>query len=104
MKPTHDPAVRGLVSKGPARRQSIARAAVRILRVSGIEGLTHRAVAAEAQVSQGSTTYYFTSRNDLLNAAIEYSTQASIRWLQEWGRRTKGRNSQSCCPGWCMHT
>jgi TetR/AcrR family transcriptional regulator, regulator of biofilm formation and stress response len=75
---------RGLVSKGPARREAITRAATRVLRTSGIEGLTHRAVAEEAGVPLGSTTYYFTSRADLLNAAIEYSTDTNIRWLQEW--------------------
>lgn len=75
---------RGLVSKGPERRRAIARAGGRVLRRSGIEGLTHRAVAEEAGVPLGSTTYYFTSRNDLLLAAVEYSVDGNIKWLQDW--------------------
>jgi DNA-binding transcriptional regulator YbjK len=90
--------VRGLVSKGPVRRHAIARAGARVLRSSGIEGLTHRAVAEEAGVPLGSTTYYFTSRDDLLHAAIEHATDTSIRWLQEWGAANAGGDITVALP------
>jgi TetR/AcrR family transcriptional regulator, regulator of biofilm formation and stress response len=81
---TYARSTRGLISKGPARRRAIAQAAARVLRNSGIEGLTHRAVAEEAGVPLGSTTYYFTSRDDLLATGVEFTTNASIRWMEQW--------------------
>lgn len=75
---------RGLVAKGPQRRQAIARAAARILRLAGIEGVTHRAVADEAGVPLGSTTYYFSSRDELLEAATECVVEESVNWFEGW--------------------
>ena len=57
-------------TKDAARRERIVRAAIDVVAKSGIEGLTHRAVAAVAEVPLGSTTYYFSSLDDLLEAAI----------------------------------
>jgi TetR/AcrR family transcriptional regulator, regulator of biofilm formation and stress response len=39
---------------------------------SGRQAVTHRAVAEEAGVPLGSTTYYFDSRDDLLGQALEH--------------------------------
>lgn len=88
----------GLVSKGPARRQAITRAATRVLRKAGIEGLTHRAVAEEAGVPLGSTTYYFGSLADLLSAAIEYATDTNIRWLTEWAAANESADITVALP------
>ncbi|GAA3055050.1 TetR family transcriptional regulator [Streptomyces roseofulvus] len=45
-------------------------AALRVVRRDGIGGLSHRTVAAEADVPLGSTTYHFGSLDDLLVAAL----------------------------------
>ncbi|MGW1284542.1 TetR/AcrR family transcriptional regulator, partial [Streptomyces sp. NPDC002586] len=43
----------------PERRQRIIDAAIRVVGRDGIAGLSHRSVAAEADVPLGSTTYHF---------------------------------------------
>jgi TetR/AcrR family transcriptional regulator, regulator of biofilm formation and stress response len=62
----------------PDRRRRIVDAAIRVVGERGIAGLSHRRVAAEADVPLGSTTYHFASRDDLLVAALE---QLSADWL-----------------------
>ena len=59
-------------SRGERRRKEIIEAALRLIGRSGREGLTHRAVAKEAGVPLGATTYYFESRDDLLAQTLEY--------------------------------
>jgi TetR/AcrR family transcriptional regulator, regulator of biofilm formation and stress response len=54
------------------RREQILEAALRVIGRSGRQAVTHRAVAEEAGVPLGSTTYYFDSRDDLLGQALEY--------------------------------
>jgi DNA-binding transcriptional regulator YbjK len=71
----------------PRRRERITEAAVRVVAVHGIAGLTHRRVAAEADVPLGSTTYHFASRDDLLAAALG---RACEDWLAALGRWEEG--------------
>jgi DNA-binding transcriptional regulator YbjK len=54
------------------RREQILEAALRVIGRSGRQAVTHRAVAEEAGVPLGSTTYYFDSREDLLGQALEH--------------------------------
>src|SRR6185437_7796871 len=54
----------------PDRRQRIIDAAAAVVRERGIAGLSHRTVAAEADVPLGSTTYHFATLDDLLVAAL----------------------------------
>jgi TetR/AcrR family transcriptional regulator, regulator of biofilm formation and stress response len=54
------------------RREQILEATLRVIGRSGREAVTHRAVAEEAGVPLGSTTYYFDSRDDLLAQALEH--------------------------------
>jgi DNA-binding transcriptional regulator YbjK len=56
----------------PGRREQILDATLRVIGRSGREAVTHRAVAEEAGVPLGSTTYYFDSRDDLLGQALEH--------------------------------
>lgn len=54
----------------PLRRQRIIDATARIIGQKGIGAVTFRSVAAEAGVPLGSTTYYFTDKDDLLTSTI----------------------------------
>ncbi|QGV81244.1 TetR/AcrR family transcriptional regulator [Streptomyces ficellus] len=54
----------------PGRRDRIIDAAIRVVGRGGIAGLSHRTVAAEADVPLGSTTYHFASLDELLVAAL----------------------------------
>jgi DNA-binding transcriptional regulator YbjK len=52
------------------RREAILDAAHAVIAARGTEEVTHRSVAAEAGVALGSTTYYFTSRDELVREAF----------------------------------
>lgn len=52
------------------RRQAIIDAAVDLVSEDGVDELTHRRVAARAQVSLGATTYYFSSLDELKTEAL----------------------------------
>ncbi|WP_129839047.1 TetR family transcriptional regulator [Streptomyces sp. RFCAC02] len=68
----------------PDRRHRIVDAAVRVLERDGFAGLSHRAVAAEADVPLGSTTYHFTDRDELLTAALARVNDAWLGWFESW--------------------
>jgi DNA-binding transcriptional regulator YbjK len=59
----------------PDRRLRIIEAAIRVVGRSGIAGLSHRSVAAEADVPLGSTTYHFASLDELLIAALRQANE-----------------------------
>ena len=54
-----------------SRRTELADAAITTLSRDGMRGLTHRAVDRTAGLPEGSTSYYFRTRQALLQAAIE---------------------------------
>lgn len=57
-------------ARGEARRQAVLAAALRVVGAKGIGGVTHRAVAAEAGITPGLTTYYFPTVDTLLEATL----------------------------------
>lgn len=59
----------------PERRQRIIDAAIRVVGHKGIAGLSHRSVAAEADVPLGSTTYHFKTLDELLVAALRQANE-----------------------------
>lgn len=60
----------GRKARGDRRRQEIIDATLRVIERDGVAGVTHRTVAAEADVPTTSTTYHFASLNDLLIATL----------------------------------
>ncbi len=52
-------------------RQKILRAAIRLIEERGADNVTHRLVAEAAQVSPGTTTYHFQTREDLIREAFD---------------------------------
>jgi DNA-binding transcriptional regulator YbjK len=67
------------------RREQILEATLRVIGRSGREAVTHRAVAEEAGVPLGSTTYYFDSRDDLLRQALEHVSAHEVSRYAELG-------------------
>ncbi|MEJ3653929.1 TetR family transcriptional regulator [Actinomycetes bacterium KLBMP 9759] len=53
------------------RRDQLADAALTVLARAGMRGLTHRAVDREAEIAEGSTSYYFRTRAALLQGCVE---------------------------------
>ena len=62
---------RAMRARGIERRSLIVDAAAAFALEHGIAALSHRQVAAAAQVPLGSTTYYFASLDELRAAAVE---------------------------------
>lgn len=68
----------------PHRPERIIEAAMRIISQSGVEALTHRAIAKEAGVPLGSTTYYFKTLDDIIVAALEQAIRDDTDKLERW--------------------
>jgi TetR/AcrR family transcriptional regulator, regulator of biofilm formation and stress response len=66
------------------RRRAILEAALRVIGDSGAKGVTHRAVAHEADVALASTTYYFDSKHALLEEALELMIERSIEYVRRY--------------------
>lgn len=59
-------------------------AALAVVTRDGTAALSYRAVAREAEVPLGSTTYYFPQLDDLLAATVERATEDGLRDLEAW--------------------
>ncbi|WP_103530800.1 TetR/AcrR family transcriptional regulator [Streptomyces sp. SM11] len=66
----------------PGRRTRIIDAALRVIAADGMAGLSHRTVAAEADVPLGSTTYHFGSLDELLVAALRRCNENFVQALR----------------------
>ncbi|MFJ2772875.1 TetR/AcrR family transcriptional regulator [Streptomyces sp. NPDC087300] len=69
----------------PERRQRIIDAAIRVVGDKGIAGLSHRSVAAAADVPLGSTTYHFKTLDELMVAALRQSNEGFAKVLASSG-------------------
>ena len=58
------------VPLGAERQDAIADAAIHLVAIRGVRGLTHRAVDAAAGLPPGSTSYYLRTRHALLTACL----------------------------------
>ncbi|MES9538807.1 TetR family transcriptional regulator [Actinomadura sp. NPDC000600] len=65
----------------PSRREELADAAITTLAEAGMRGLTHRAVDKAAGLPEGSCSYYFRTRQALLQAAVERLEQVDTAEL-----------------------
>lgn len=69
--------------KGERRRYELVRAAADLLCEGGFEAVTHRAVADRAGLPLASTTYYFTSLEELIETAVEYLGTEEVARLRD---------------------
>ncbi|MER6503542.1 TetR family transcriptional regulator [Streptomyces sp. NPDC001455] len=65
------------------RRQELANAAIGTLARAGMRGLTHRAVDEAAGVPTGTCSYYFRTRQALLQATVERLAEADLADLAD---------------------
>ena len=63
-----------------ARRSCAPRSAV--IAAHGTDGVTHRAVAAEAGVPLSATTYWFASREELLEETLRFAAREETERLE----------------------
>ena len=59
-------------------RDAIVAAAVKIVARDGVAAVTHRRLAVEADVSLSSTTWHFAKKNDILEAALDWTAQHEV--------------------------
>ncbi|AOS65990.1 TetR/AcrR family transcriptional regulator [Actinoalloteichus hymeniacidonis] len=64
--------------KGERRRQALVQAAAELLIEGGFDTVRHRAVAERAGVPLASTTYYFSSLEDLQAEAVKYTAHTEL--------------------------
>jgi DNA-binding transcriptional regulator YbjK len=83
--------------KGERRRYALVSAAADLLCEGGFDAVRHRAVARRAGLPLASTTYYFSSLDDLIAKAVEYvGTQETERLRDQvalLSRRRRGADA-----------
>lgn len=89
--------VDGRRARGERRREEIIAATLRVVERDGVAGVTHRAVAREADVPASSAVYYFKTMDDLLVAALTAASDAYIDQLN--GLQGPRRNTGSGAAG-----
>ncbi len=68
--------------KGERRRYALISAAAELLREGGFDAVRHRAVAQRAGLPLASTTYYFSSLEDLIAHAVEHIGMLEVAQLR----------------------
>lgn len=68
--------------KGERRRYALVSAAAELLAEGGFEAVRHRAVAQRAGLPLASTTYYFSSLDDLIISAVEHIGMLEVAQLR----------------------
>jgi DNA-binding transcriptional regulator YbjK len=87
-----------MYQKGERRREEILRATLRLIGGRGADAVTHRAVAEEAGVPLSATTYYFASKDQLLEQALLLAAREETERLE---RMVSELSSSSSSPeGW----
>ena len=79
-------------ARGAARRREILEATVRVIGRGGVEAVEHRAVAAEAGVPLGSTTYYFESKADMVAQALHHVADRETERVEEQVQVLRGED------------
>ncbi|WP_249133145.1 TetR/AcrR family transcriptional regulator [Bradyrhizobium sp. AUGA SZCCT0182] len=64
------------------RERPLMEATLRIIGRNGLDGVTHRAVAAEAAMSVGAITHHFATREILVDAALRFALTREVGRLR----------------------
>ncbi|MDQ8043836.1 MAG: TetR family transcriptional regulator [Patulibacter sp.] len=81
-------------ARGLARREALLRAAVEIVAERGVGGATHRAIAERAGVPPSTTTYFFSSIDELILEALRHFTQQRVAQFNELSAMLAERQSE----------
>jgi TetR/AcrR family transcriptional regulator, regulator of biofilm formation and stress response len=69
-------------ARGEARREAILRATLAIIGERGPDAVTHRAVAERAGLPLSATTYWFASKDDLLQETLLLAAREEVERLE----------------------
>jgi TetR/AcrR family transcriptional regulator, regulator of biofilm formation and stress response len=78
-------------ARGERRHQAILEACLRLISKGGVGSVSHRAVAEEADVPLASTTYYFSSLDELLEDALRLFVEEEAQRLTALVERLEGQ-------------
>src|SRR5215218_3138826 len=70
------------VPRGEARREAILRATIALIGERGPDAVTHRAVAERAGLPLSATTYWFASKEELLQETLLLAAREEIERLE----------------------
>jgi DNA-binding transcriptional regulator YbjK len=84
--------------KTSARERPLMEATLRIIGRKGIDGVTHRAVAAEAGMSVGAVTHHFATRDILMDAALRFALTREVGRLRALALSLQGKAFD--CEAW----
>jgi DNA-binding transcriptional regulator YbjK len=73
------------------RERPLMEATLRIIGRRGIDGVTHRAVAAEADMSVGAVTHHFATRDILVDAALRFALTREVGRLRALALSMQGK-------------
>jgi DNA-binding transcriptional regulator YbjK len=68
--------------RGELRRGELLKAAIELIGAHGMDAVTHRAVAAAAGVPASSASYYFRSKDELIDEALRTLAEREIELLR----------------------
>lgn len=74
--------IAAVTPKGERRRYALISAAAELLHEGGFEAVRHRAVAQRAGLPLASTTYYFSSLDELIASAVEHIGMLEVAQLR----------------------
>jgi DNA-binding transcriptional regulator YbjK len=78
-----DPIVNtGARPRGRRRREALLEATIKVIGETGIDNVTHRNVASAAGLPLASTTYWFASKDELLEEAFRHAADRDIALLE----------------------
>jgi AcrR family transcriptional regulator len=81
-------------ARGLARREALLKAAVEIVAERGVGGATHRSIAERAGVPPSTTTYFFSSIDELVLEALQHFTNERVNQLNELSRVFEERHTE----------
>jgi TetR/AcrR family transcriptional regulator, regulator of biofilm formation and stress response len=76
--------------RGAARREALLEAVLLIVAETGADSVTHRRVAEVAELPLASTTYWFSSKEHLLTAALELAAERDIARITAYAAQRGG--------------
>jgi len=82
-------------ARGVRRREELLRAALQVIAQRGVGQTTHRAIAETADVPPATTTYYFSSLDDLLEEALRLFVREEVARLHEIAERLRDADADA---------
>lgn len=82
-------------ARGERRREELLRAALRVIAERGVGQTTHRAIAEAAGVPPATTTYYFSSIDELLEDALRLFVHEEVGRLRALAERLRDTSTSA---------